>query len=134
MAPELAPAPRRVSPLFTAFALIALAAPAHALRVIDWNILNYPGTTGPSRDPSYRTVLAPLGADVLVTEEMTSQAGVTEFLNSLNTMEPDQWAAAPFVDGNDTDAGLFYKPARVSFIGQRSFYPNAASLLRLVHM
>src|SRR5262245_35812876 len=134
MAPELAPAPRRVSPLFTAFALIALAAPAHALRVIDWNILNYPGSTGPSRDPSYRTVLAPLSPDVLVTEETTSQAGVTEFLGSLNTMEPGQWAAAAFVDGNDTDSGLFYKPGKVQFLGQWAFYPNPASLLRFVHV
>src|SRR5262245_559367 len=134
MAPELAPAPRRVSPLFTAFALIALAAPAHALRVIDWNILNYPGSTGPSRDPSYRTVLAPLSPDVLVTEETTSQAGVTEFLGSLNTMEPGQWSAAPFVDGNDTDSGLFYKQGKVQFLGQWAFYPNPANLLRFVHV
>jgi flagellar hook capping protein FlgD len=133
MAPE--PRSRRLVGAVLASALAAVcASPAHALRIVDWNILNYPGTTGPARDPSYRTVLAPLSVDVLVTEETTSQAGVTEFLNSLNTMEPGQWAAAPFVDGNDTDAGLFYKPAKVNFIGQRSFYPNAASLLRLVHM
>jgi hypothetical protein len=134
MAPE--PRVRRLAGACCAAALAAsvTAAPSHALRIVDWNILNYPGASGATRDPYYRTVLTPLGADVLVTEEMTSQAGVTEFLNSLNTMEPGQWAAAPFVDGNDTDAGLFYKPAKVNFIGQRSFYPNAANLLRLVHM
>jgi hypothetical protein len=133
MAPE--PRSRRLAGVLVAAVLVAASAtPSRALRIVDWNILNYPGSTGPTRDPSYRTVLAPLSVDVLVTEETTSQAGVNEFLNSLNTMEPGQWAAAPFVDGNDTDAGLFYKPAKVDFIGQRSFYPNAANLLRLVHM
>jgi hypothetical protein len=55
------------------------ATPAHALRLVNWNILNYPGTSGATRDPNYRTVLGPVGADAIVTEEMTSQAGVDEF-------------------------------------------------------
>src|SRR5437762_12045226 len=92
--------------------LIALTTPAHALRFIAYNILNYPGSTGATRDPSYRVILAPLAPDVLCTEEMTSQAGCNEFLGSLNTMNPGEWAAPPFIDGNDTDSELFSKPAR----------------------
>src|SRR5580765_4611864 len=135
MAPEPSRTPAsRWLPAFSAALLLALAAPAHALRLIDWNVLNYPGTTGATRDPFYRTVLAPLSPDVLVTEETTSQAGVTEFLGSLNVMEPGQWSAATFVDGNDTDTGLFYKPGKVQFLGQWAFYPNPASLLRYVHV
>jgi hypothetical protein len=67
-------------------------------------------------------------------EEQTSAAGIAEYLGSLNTMEPGQWAAATFVDGNDTDTGLFYKPSKVQFLGQWAFYPNPASLLRYVHV
>jgi hypothetical protein len=52
----------------------------------------------------------------------------------LNVLEPGQWAAAPFDNGNDTDCGFFYKPAKVQFLGQWSFYPNPANLLRLVHV
>jgi hypothetical protein len=118
---------------FAVVVLLLAPPPAHALRLVNWNILNYPGSTGATRDPSYRTVLAPLSPDVLTTEETTSQAGVTEFLNSLNVMEPGQWAAAPFVDGNDTDSGLFYKPAKIQFLGQWSFYCDSP-ILRLVHV
>src|SRR6185295_18177875 len=87
-----------------------------------------------ARDPYYRTVLQPLAADIVVAGEMTSQAGVNEFLGSvLNTLEPGQWAAAPFVDGNDTDNAIFYKPAKVQFLAQSSFYSDTP-ILRLIHV
>ena len=81
MAPEpfRTPASRLLSALFLT---VALTAPAHAVRVVDYNILNYPGTTGAARDPLYRQILSPLGPDIVCTEEMTSDAGCTEFLNS----------------------------------------------------
>ena len=132
MAPEPARATARVASVLAA--LILAASPAHALRVVDWNVLNYPGNTGPARDPLYRTVLVPVGADLLITEEQTSQAGITEFLGSLNTMEPGLWSAAPFVDGNDTDSGLFYKASKVQFLGQWAFYPDSPTNLRYVHV
>jgi hypothetical protein len=135
MAPEPWVA-RLMRPLPPALLALALMAPhAHALRVVSYNILNYPGTTGPTRDPNFRVVLEPLGADLVCTGEMQSQAGVNEFLNSvLNTLEPGQWAATPFIDGNDTDNALFYKPSRFQYLGQWAFYPNPANLLRLVHV
>ncbi len=110
-------------------ALLSLAAPAHALRVVNYNLLNYPSSSSTgainagTRNPHFRTILSPLAADVVVVQEMQSQAGVNLFLSDvLNTLEPGQWAAAPFTDGNDTDNALFYKPARLEFLGQRSFY------------
>lgn len=129
--------PMRTARISTALALLfafTVAPSAHALRIVDYNVLNYPGSTGATRDPRYRTILQPLNADVIVTEEQTSQTGVNEFLSQvLNTLEPGQWSAAPFIDGNDTDAALFYKPSKVQFLRQRAYYPNAANLLRMVH-
>jgi hypothetical protein len=111
------------------------APPAEALRVVDYNLLNYPGSSGTARAPYYRTILAPLNADVIVTEEISSSSGPTQFLNEvLNVIEPGQWATVPFIDGNDTDASLFYKPAKVQFLEQSAFYPNPSSLLRYVHV
>ena len=114
---------------------LTVSAASGALRIVDYNILNYPGSTGTTRDPKYRTILGPLAADVIVVEEMNSQTGVNEFLgNVLNTLEPGQWSAAGFIDGNDTDGALFWKSSKVDFLGQWSFYPNPADQLRLVHV
>lgn len=133
MAPE--PFRAAASRVSCALALLAcLALPAHALRFVNWNILNYPGTTGATRDPFYRTVLQPLSPDFLAAEEMVSTAGVTEFLNNLNTMEPGQWSTIPSFDGGDTFSQLYYKPSKVQFLGQWVFYPNPANLLRFVHV
>jgi hypothetical protein len=121
---------RAILPVFVA---LAAAAPAHALRLVDYNVTNYPGVLFPQRQPYFRTIMAPLTADMMTCEEFTSQAGVDSFLtNVLNVVDPGQWAAAPFVNGNDTDNAFFYKPAKVQFLGMWTFYPNPASLLRLV--
>src|ERR1044071_5487527 len=58
MAPEplRTPALRLLSAMLC---LVALASPAHALRFMAYNILNYPGTTGATRDPSYPALPLP---------------------------------------------------------------------------
>ena len=135
MAPEPWVARHTRTCLFAILMLFAGAPAAHAVRVVSYNILNYPGSTGASRDPLFRTILSPLGADVVVVGEMQSQAGVDEFLNSvLNTLEPGQWSAAPFTDGNDTNNALYYKTSKFQMVGHWAFFPNQANLLRLVHV
>lgn len=111
--------------------------PASALRLVNYNLLNYPGSTGSARAEHFRTILAPLHPDLVVVQEMTGDgsAGSAQFLNEvLNVLEPGQWAAASFINGNDTDAALFYKPAVVDLLGHSAFYPNPADPLRLIHV
>ncbi len=125
---------------FTLFAAVlsaaALASPAHALRLVTYNLLNYPGSTGATRDPHFRTILGPLGADLITVQEIQSQAGVDEFRDQvLNALEPGQWASAPWVDyTSDTERALFYKPAKVSVLGAWAFQPNPSQPLRVVNV
>jgi len=116
------------------FASLA-AAPAHALRIVDYNITNY-GSNGsfnfPARQPYFRTIFSPLNADIVVVQEMRSAAGVDSFRNNvLNVIEPGQWASAPYLTGGDTNNALFYKPARVTVVGAWAFYPDPGYLLRV---
>ena len=121
-----------------ALALVGLATAAappavHALRVVNYNITNYPSVLLAQRQPHFRTVMATLNADIVVVQEMQSQAGVDSFrANVLNVIEPGQWSSAPFINGNDTDNALFYKPSKVQFLGGWAWYPSATNL-RLVN-
>ncbi len=122
----MAPDPGRARLARAVFVLLAAAfpRPAAAFRIVDYNVTDYPSVLFPQRQPYFRAILAPLGADVVACQEFRSQAGVDSFLtNVLNVNEPGQWAAAPFVNGNDTDNALFYKPSRVQFLDGWSWYP-----------
>jgi len=127
---------RRVLVLAALATLLMAPTAAHALRVVNYNLLNYPGSSGPARAPYYRTVLTPLDADVIVVEEMISSAGATEFLNEvLDVMEPGQWATIPFIDvGGETDSHIYYKPAKVAVLGHWVFFPDLANQLRYIHV
>ena len=122
MAPGV-PRRRVLALLLAAFAIPIAAGSAHPLRIVNYNILNYPSVNSAGRNPYFRTILAPLGADVVVVQEMQSAAGVVLFRdNVLNANEPGQWESAVFTDGADTDNALFYKPSRIELLGQRNFY------------
>src|ERR1043165_9646941 len=125
--------PRLLASLLVLAVLAGAAPAAHALRLVDYNITNYPSVNFPARPPYFRTIFGPLGADLVVVQEMRSQAGVDSFrTNVLNVIEPGQWASAPFFDGGDTDNPLFYKPARIQVLGAWAFYPNLNYQLRFV--
>ncbi len=84
------------------------------LKVMNYNLLNY---SNASRDQYYRTVLRHVKPDVLVVQEMISQSMVDNFLsNVLNVVFPGEFAKGMFVDGNDTDNAIFYKPSKFAFI------------------
>ena len=111
---------RRSSPFVLAAGLLALcvATPAHALRVVTWNLLEYPNTNLAGRQPSFRTVMANIDADILFAQELQSQAGVDSFqLNVLDVVQPGQWANSGYfnLQTSPTAEGgaIFYKPAKV---------------------
>lgn len=109
-------------------ALILAAGTASAqLRVVNWNVTNYSsGRVNEFATAFYGVVPSPLALqgksmspDIVVGEEFLSQAGVTNFLNILNTAagSPGDWAAAPFIDGPDTDTAFFYRTSKVEYKG-----------------
>jgi endonuclease/exonuclease/phosphatase family metal-dependent hydrolase len=118
------PRPLRATLLVSVLALASFAAPAHALRVVTWNLHAYDNGTIAFRQPALRTVMSNLNADVLLTQEMISQAGVDSFqINVLDVVAPGQWANSGFflLQTNPTPEGgaIFWRrPAvdTVSFI------------------
>ena len=97
--------------------LVVLAPHAEEITLTNWNLLNYPGSTGLARAPYMRTVLASIRTDLLVVQEIDTQSGVTHFMtNVLEVMEPGVWSAAQFHDGYDSDRALFYRTGSVEVL------------------
>jgi endonuclease/exonuclease/phosphatase family metal-dependent hydrolase len=111
---------RSLAALLLALAVSAVAAsPAFALRVMTYNILNYPGSTGNSREDDYRVVLTELAPDLIVTQEILGSTGANQFLSDvLDVLEPGAWALAPFFDGNDTDNACYYRISALDYLSK----------------
>jgi hypothetical protein len=102
-----------------------LAAPAsgQVLRVATWNVSNYGG----GRDVDLETAVYGVNTgnglcmcpDVLLLQEILSASALFHLRDVLNAApgSPGDWAAAPFVDGIDTDNGLLYRTNVVEFLG-----------------
>jgi len=111
----------RTRSIATAAAIVAAVAlvPATALglRIVTYNILNFPGSTGAARVDDFRIALEEVEPDVLVVQEILSTTGVNMFLDDvLNELFPGEYAAGPFVNGPDTDNALFYRIDAVDFV------------------
>ncbi len=109
-------------PLAGLLVLACLATPAHALRAVTWNLLNYPGLSLSTRQPHFRTVMAAINADVVIAQELNSAAGRDSFLlNVLDVVQPGQWAATSWLSlGSGEGGAVFYRPGKVTVSGLSS--------------
>lgn len=93
---------------------------SEAIKIATWNLLNFPGSTGGTREDDFRKVINQLSLDVLVVQEMTSYSGANEFLdNVMNYSTPGTYEAAPFYDGPDTDNALFYNKSKIKLLSHQ---------------
>ncbi len=99
-------------------AIPAVPRPAAAIRVVTWNVWSYPASAFSVRQPNFRAVMPLLDPDVLITQEMNTQAGADSFLaNVLNAYEPGEWTGTWRFVGFGEGMGFFWKPAVVSVDG-----------------
>ncbi len=113
---------RVVVPAFFTIFFIFLATPSAAqvdtLRVATYNLLNFPSSDGLGRITYFRTVVRSLQPDILVVQELESDTARVTFLNEVMNYGQTVYSAAPFVDGPDTDSGLFFNNNKIQFKGQ----------------
>ncbi|QKK09333.1 MAG: hypothetical protein HND58_14990 [Planctomycetota bacterium] len=100
---------------------VAATAAADGLRVVTWNVSNYAG----GRAAAFETAVygefdgRSMAPDVVLLQEMLTATAVQQLVQILNAApdSPGDWAAAPFVDGNDTDNGFLYRASKVELLG-----------------
>lgn len=91
------------------------------VKVMAYNLLNYGGSGGFAadttlRNPFYRTSINTANPDILVVEEISTQAGLNSILTKVLNAQANVYSAGSFVDGPDSDNGIFYKTAKFQFI------------------
>lgn len=86
------------------------------VKIITYNLLNYPDIDSAIRNPNFRKVIRNSAPDILCVQEMTSQAGMNGFLSNVMNAYGNVYSAGTFIDGPDTDNGIFYKTAKFHFI------------------
>lgn len=90
------------------------------IKIATYNLLRFPEVSGAERVTHFQTVMNAMRPDILVVQEMQSQAGVDLFVNQIiNNPGMSGYKAAPFVDGYDTDNALFYNSAKIEFVRNR---------------
>lgn len=119
-------------------ATMLMAGAAHAqVKFVTWNVTNYGG----GRFAEFQTAIygvVPTGLplagqsmnpDVFVGQEFLSQSAVNDFLTLLNTApgSPADWAAAPFLDGADTDSAFFYRTSKIQYLGTTTIAVGSSS-------
>ena len=101
---------------FFFFAVHAIFAQPDTLRIATYNLLFFPEKLANERIPEYRRVMRAMDPDILVVQELSSDAGLQLFLNDvLNAGQPNTYRAAPYNEYEFNDNGLFYKHDKVIF-------------------
>lgn len=108
-----------------------------------YNLLNYPNTNAGSitadtslRNPFYRTTISSADPDILVIEELLSQAGLNGFLSNVMNANGNVYSAGTFINGFDSDNGILYKTSKFSFISNTPIQTALRDIneFKLVHI
>lgn len=111
------------------------------IKLVSYNLLNYPDLNRVTadtteRNPFFRTIIAGMEPDILVTQETQSQAGVSGFLSNVMNRVSSGYSAGTFIDGFDTDNAIFYKNSKFTFISNTRIRTTLRDIneFKLVHL
>lgn len=107
------------------------------LRIVEWNVTNYSQQVPSTRDDDFQVAIYGtfqgrcLCPDVIVAQEFIGNSAVNNFLALLNDPNfvgiPNDWAAATFVNGPDTDSAFFYRKSKVELLQTLVVSPGGSS-------
>jgi endonuclease/exonuclease/phosphatase family metal-dependent hydrolase len=100
--------------------------------IMSYNLLSYPGSDASLRNDYFKTVLESILPDVLVVQEITSQAGVNGFLTNVLNQITGDYAAGVFINGPDTDNAIFYKTSSFTFLANNPISTNLRNISEFI--
>ncbi len=105
--------------LLIILSFLPMISPAQdSLRIMYYNLLNYPDTS-PERADTLRKIVHYAKPDIFVINELQTEAGADLILSqSMNQLGVLSYQRVAFIDGNDTDNMLYYNSDKLGFISQ----------------
>lgn len=103
------------------------------VRIMTYNLLKYSSASDDrARNADFKVVVDDAKPDILVCQEVESQAGMNQFLEDVMG---SGFKAGTFLNGPDTDNAIFYRDSLFTFLSHRhlSSSPRHISEFRLEH-
>lgn len=97
--------------VLTILFLITTLTLGQQVTIATYNLLNY--GTAADRNNYFRTVMTAIDPDIVLVQEIISQAAVDNFLNNVLN---NPYSAGIFLDGPDTDNAIFFKTPNFEFL------------------
>lgn len=108
----------------------SLKAQVEDFKFVTYNLLNYNPNNIDDRHDEFRLIMNEIQPDLLVVQEVDGLAAVQMFADSVLNIDSTTYSVAPFIDGPDSDIGLFYK-SRIFTHKALTHYPT--DLRDIVH-
>jgi endonuclease/exonuclease/phosphatase family metal-dependent hydrolase len=104
--------------IFYLLAISSIIFAQNQVKIMSYNLLNYPGSDTTFRNPYFRKVISNTLPDILVVQEMQTQAGVDGFLNNvLKASTSIKYTSGLFINGStDTENAIFFDSTKFTFI------------------
>ena len=104
------------------------------IKVATYNLLRYGSNT--NRNIDFKKVIDYIDADIYITQELTNNSGVTNFLNNVLNKESDKFLSAKFYDETDIDQALFYDKNKFEILSTSKIEGDPRNIIayRLQHI
>ncbi|MEO8209348.1 MAG: T9SS type A sorting domain-containing protein [bacterium] len=104
------------------------------VKIMSYNLLNYNGSV--KKDTNFRKSMKYSNPDILIVEEILSEAAMNRMLNDvMNYYTPNIYSAGTFTDGFDTDNAVFFKTSEFTFLSNTPIQTDVRiiNLFTLIH-
>ena len=108
--------------------LSAYLVPQSKIKVMSYNLLNYPGMDTTIRNPYFRTVINSVQPDILVAQEILSKSGLDGFLKNVMNSSGNIYSAGSYIEDPNNDIAVFYKTKEFTFINVTTIYTNQKNI------
>ncbi|MDQ3021448.1 MAG: T9SS type A sorting domain-containing protein [Bacteroidota bacterium] len=104
------------------------------VKIMSYNLLNYHGSV--RKDTNFRKSMKYSDPDILVVEEILSEAAMNRMLNEImNYYTPNDYSQGTFINGFDTDNAVFFKTTEFTFLSNTPIQTDVRTinLFTLIH-